>query len=73
MPYIKYKTENLLTMREVSALVNIPSPHFWRLVRDEGLIEAPAIRAGRRDYYDAAQVAGIVEQVAHLRETGTLA
>ena len=73
MPYIKYQNENMLTMRQLAALVGIPSSRFWRLVRDEGAIDAPAIRAGRREYYDDTQVARVVEQVARLRETGTLA
>ena len=72
MPYVRYKNENLQTMRQVAALVEIHPSRFWRLVRERGTLESPEIQAGRRWYYDDAQVARIVKQVTRLRETGTL-
>jgi hypothetical protein len=73
MPYVKYQTENMLTMRQVAALVGLSPSSFWRLVREAGVIDAPAIHAGRREYYDATQVARVVEQAARFRETGAAA
>ena len=73
MPYVKYRDENLKTMRQLAVLVGLSPSRFWRLVRERGTLEAPAIRAGRRMYYDATQVARIVKQVKRLRKAGQLA
>ena len=43
-------------MRQVAALVEIHPSRFWRLVRERETLEAPEIQAGRRWYYDDAQV-----------------
>jgi hypothetical protein len=71
MPYVKYRGEHLKTMRQVALLVGLSPSRYWRLVRERGLLESPAVQAGRRYYYDALQVAHIVKQVKRLRKAGT--
>ena len=73
MPYVKYKSANMKTMRQVAVMVGLHPSRFWRLVRERGTLEAPAIQAGRREYYDTTQVARIVKQVKRLRKAGELA
>lgn len=73
MPYVRYKQEGMTTMRQVAVMVGLHPSRYWRLVRERGTLEAPAVQAGRRMYYDAVQVARIVKQVARLRGAGTLA
>lgn len=57
MPYVRYKQEGMTTMRQVAVMVGLHPSRYWRLVRERGTLEAPAVQAGRRMYYDAVQVA----------------
>ena len=73
MPYVRYKTETTKTMRELAGILGLHPSRLWRLTRERHLLEGPAIRLGRREYYDPLQVERITEHVARLRKAGTLA
>lgn len=68
MPFVRYKTANMRTMREVAEVVGVDPCRFWRLVRERQVIEGPTAKAGRREYYDVEQIPRIAERIARLRE-----
>jgi predicted DNA-binding transcriptional regulator AlpA len=72
MPYFRYDTEGMTTMREAARLVGLSHSWYWRLVKERGLLEAPANKVGERTYYDATQIERVVKQVAELRRKGVI-
>ena len=66
------KITNLKTMRQVAELCGVPYLRLWRRVREQKTIEEPKTQVGRRIYYDAYQVARVIEQVATLKDRGAI-
>ena len=72
MPYIKYKTEGLTSLREAARITGLAYGRFWRQVYFHDHIETPATTVGRRRYYTHEQLQRVIEQVAALRIKGVL-
>ncbi len=70
MPFTRYDTTGLTSMREVARLVGMSESWFWRLVYEVKLIPAPTIQVGQRLFYGAQEVKQITQQVIDLRRQG---
>jgi predicted DNA-binding transcriptional regulator AlpA len=70
MPFTPYapKQKGLLGMRDAARVCGMGSCWFWRLVKEQGLIEAPKVKIGQRFYYDNAALKRVVQQVAEYRQ-----
>jgi hypothetical protein len=69
MPYVKYKTDGLKSIKDIAEMIGLSAAKTWKLVAD-GTIENPTTPAGRRVFYDPIQTERIIKQVSRLRKSG---
>jgi len=68
MPFVKYETEDLSSMRQAANVVGLSPTCFWTLVRERELVSAPNTKVGRREYYSKKELDKVVREVAELRK-----
>jgi len=72
MPFVKYETEDLSSMRQAAEIVGLTPTYFWTLVREKELVPAPSTQVGRREYYSQQELDKVIRDVAELRRKGVI-